>query len=153
MSPGKKNIVMLKILIELSNAECPILIDQPEDDLDNRSIYVDLVKFLETKKNERQVITVTHNPNVVIGSDAEEIIVANQEGQIKGRENVKYKFEYVTGAIENSFTNSDADGVLFKLGIREHICDILEGGAKAFQERERRYSFPDISEPEQRESS
>lgn len=141
MSPGKKNLVVLKLLIELNNSEYPILIDQPEDDLDNRSIYEDLVKFLKVKKDQRQVILVTHNPNVVVGTDCENIIVANQEGQISGRENRKYKFEYVNGAIEDSFLKSSESGILFQKGIKEHICDILEGGERAFQERESRYNF------------
>jgi predicted ATPase len=141
MSPGKKNLVVLKLLIELNNSEYPILIDQPEDDLDNRSIYEDLVKFLKFKKHQRQIILVTHNPNVVVGTDCENTIVANQEGQISGRENRKYKFEYVNGAIEDSFSEEGEVGVLFQKGIKEHICDILEGGEKAFQERESRYNF------------
>ena len=45
MSPGKKALVLLKILISLAESKCPILIDQPEDDLDNRSIYTDLINF------------------------------------------------------------------------------------------------------------
>jgi len=141
MSPGKKNLVVLKLLIELNNSEYPILIDQPEDDLDNRSIYDDLVQFILKKKGKRQIILVTHNPNVVVGTDSENTIVANQEGQTSGRTNKKYKFEYCNGAIEKSFINSSAKGILFKKGIKEHICDILEGGEKAFKEREARYSF------------
>lgn len=141
MSPGKKNLVVLKLLIELNNSEYPILIDQPEDDLDNRSIYEDLVEFLKRKKSKRQIILVTHNPNVVVGTDSENSIVANQDGQTPGRINRKYKFEYCNGAIEHSFIDTKADGVLFAKGIKEHICDILEGGEKAFQEREARYDF------------
>lgn len=64
--------------MDFSNKECPILIDQPEDDLDNRSIYKELVEYLKKKKKKRQIIVVTHNPNVVVTADAEDIIVANQ---------------------------------------------------------------------------
>lgn len=53
---------------------------QPEDDLDNRAIFGDLVTYLKEKKTRRQIILVTHNPNIVVGADAEEIIVANQQG-------------------------------------------------------------------------
>jgi len=141
MSPGKKNLVVLKLLIELNNSEYPILIDQPEDDLDNRSIYDDLVQFILKKKGKRQIILVTHNPNVVVGTDSENTIVANQAGQVNERINNRYKFEYCNGAIENSFLNPLARGILFQKGIKEHICDILEGGEKAFKEREARYSF------------
>jgi ABC-type lipoprotein export system ATPase subunit len=61
----------------LANSKFPILIDQPEDDLDNRSIFNELIPFIREKKIERQFIIVTHNANVVLGGDAEEVIVAN----------------------------------------------------------------------------
>jgi hypothetical protein len=66
MSPGKKSSVLLKLLIQLDNSLCPILLDQPEDDLDNRSIYDDLVNFIKEKKKSRQIIIATHNPNLVV---------------------------------------------------------------------------------------
>jgi predicted ATPase len=141
MSPGKKGLILLRLLIELSDREWPILLDQPEDDLDNRSVYSDLVAFIREKKSERQIILVTHNPNLVVGGDAEEVIVASQEGQEEGRENKEYIFEYVSGALENSFHKPDKQGALYKMGIREHVCDVLEGGKEAFLKRERRYSF------------
>lgn len=145
MSPGKSGLVLLQLLIDLSNQEWPILLDQPEDDLDNRSVYEDLVAFLKKKKLQRQIIIVTHNPNLVVGADAEETIVANQSGQEVGRENKKYRFEYVSGALENSFELDPAKerAVLFCKGIRQHACEILEGGKEAFQKREQRYNFPD----------
>jgi predicted ATPase len=80
MSDGKKAFVILKLLLDFSDKECPILIDQPEDDLDNRSICSELVAYLKKKKKQRQIIVATHNPNVVVTADAEEIIVANQNG-------------------------------------------------------------------------
>ena len=143
MSPGKKGLVLLQLLIDLSNEEWPILLDQPEDDLDNRSVYDDLVSFVKKKKKKRQIIMVTHNPNLVVGADAEQIIVANQEGQERGRENKKFKFEYVSGALENTFESLETveKAILFKKGIRQHVCEVLEGGKKAFQKRERKYSF------------
>ncbi|MBE8182986.1 MAG: hypothetical protein HAW61_05650 [Candidatus Portiera sp.] len=139
MSPGKKGIALLKILLELNNEEWPILIDQPEDDLDNRSIYDELVNIIKDKKKERQIIIVTHNPNLVIGTDAEEIIVANQAGQETTRENVRYKFEYKSGAIENNKHQSKSHAVLQKKWMREHVCEVLEGGKEAFQKREDKY--------------
>lgn len=143
MSPGKKGLVLLKLLIELSDDEWPILLDQPDDDLDNRSIYTDLVSFLLRKKKKRQIIAVTHNPNLVVGADSDETIVANQAGQETGRDNRKYRFEYVSGALENSFELDEKveKAVLYRKGIRQHVCEILEGGKVAFQKRERRYSF------------
>ncbi len=143
MSPGKKGLVLLRLLIDLNNEEWPILLDQPEDDLDNRSVYDDLVSFIKAKKKKRQIIIVTHNPNLTVGADAEEIIVANQEGQEKGRENNKYKFEYVSGALENSFELSETaqKAILLRKGIRQHVCEVLEGGKEAFQKREQKYNF------------
>ena len=143
MSPGKKGLVLLRLLIDLSNEEWPILLDQPEDDLDNRSVYDELVSFVKIKKKQRQIVIVTHNPNLVVGADAEQVIVANQEGQQKGRDNKKFKFEYVSGALENSFELSEAEqkAILFRKGTRQHVYEVLEGGKEAFQKRERKYSF------------
>ena len=139
MSPGKKSFVLLKLLIELDTSKCPILLDQPEDDLDNRSVYYDLVKFIKTKKKERQIIIATHNPNLVVGADSECIIVANQEGNKS--KNKTYKFEYVQGALENRFIILDEKKILYKQGIQGHVCDILEGGKQAFKKRKQKYNF------------
>lgn len=139
MSPGKKSFVLLKLLIELDESKCPILLDQPEDDLDNRSIFVDLVRFLKTKKLDRQIIIATHNPNVVVGSDSEQIIIANQHG---GKTpNIKYKFEYISGSIEHSVLPVAGELTMFKQGIREHVCEILEGGETAFINRQNKYNI------------
>jgi len=136
MSSGKRSLVLLKLLIELDNSKCPILLDQPEDDLDNRSIYNDLVKFIKKKKKERQIIIVTHNPNLVVNADAECVIVAYQDV-----DESKRKFTYIQGALENSFKNKNAKHILEKQGIKEHICDILEGGKNAFEQRKKKYNF------------
>ncbi|MGY3794667.1 TrlF family AAA-like ATPase [Aquimarina sp. 433] len=145
MSPGKANLVILKLLIDLSESDCPILIDQPEDNLDNRSIYNDLVQFIRKRKMDRQIIIVTHNPNVVVSADSENVIVANQKGEDNERDNNNYRFEYINGAIENSFkvNKLDADkfGILEKMGIKEHVTEILEGGEEAFIKREEKYGF------------
>lgn len=144
MSPGKKALVLLKLLINLADSDCPILIDQPEDDLDNRSIYDELVGFLRKKKNDRQIILVTHNANIVLGSDAEEIIVANQEGTNSPNEN--FRFEYRSGSIENNSIILDENGlpqkgILNSQGIQGHICEILEGGKEAFNVRKDKYTL------------
>ena len=142
MSPGKKALVLLKVLIGLAENKCPILIDQPEDDLDNRSIYGDLVDYIKEKKKERQIIIVTHNANIVIGADAEEVIVANQKG--KNSPNKKFRFEYKSGAIEDNTPMDKSQkiedtGILNSQGIQYHICDILEGGELAFELRKKKY--------------
>lgn len=142
MSPGKKALVLLELIINIEKGECPILIDQPEDDLDNRSIYSDLVQYLKQKKHERQIIVVTHNANVVIGADAEAVIIANQEG--RETRNRSRRFEYRCGAIENNAPATDENGttlsgILNQKGIQEQICDILEGGKMAFELRRHKY--------------
>lgn len=142
MSPGKKALVLLKLLIDLAESKCPILIDQPEDDLDNRSVFDELIPFIRKKKKERQIIVVTHNANVVLGADAEEIIIANQDGSKS--ENKEKRFEYRSGSIENdtpvlSTDGSCEPGILNAKGIQQHICDILEGGEIAFEKRKNKY--------------
>lgn len=142
MSPGKKALVLLKLLIDLAESKCPILIDQPEDDLDNRSVFDELIPFIRRKKKERQIIVVTHNANVVLGADAEEIIIANQTGSKS--ENKEKRFEYRSGAIENDIPVFATDGsieagILNSKGIQQHICDILEGGEIAFEKRKNKY--------------
>ena len=141
MSPGKRGLVLLQIILHLSNAKHPILIDQPEDNLDNRTIFKDLNDFIKEKKIQRQIILVTHNANLVVSTDAEEVIVANQNGQDAGKVNEKYQFEYITGSLENTFKSPGVTGVLQQMGIREHVCDVLEGGEDAFIYRERKYGF------------
>jgi predicted ATPase len=141
MSPGKRGLVLLKLLVDLDQNSHPILLDQPEDDLDNRSIYYDLVEFIRKRKRDRQIIIVTHNPNLVVGADAEQVIVANQQGE-EGSENKEYKFEYVSGSIENTYSDLAEKAVLYQKGIREHICEILEGGEEAFKKREKKYNIP-----------
>ena len=141
MSEGKQAFVILKLLLDFSDKKCPILIDQPEDSLDNRAIYKELVEYLKKKKKERQIILVTHNPNIVVGADAENIIIANQQGQNAPNAGGT-KFQYINGALEDTKPQTTSNqGILGKHSIREHIYDILEGGKKAFEKREQKYGF------------
>jgi len=141
MSPGKRGLVLLNLILHLSNSRHPILIDQPEDNLDNRTIYSQLNDFVRQRKADRQIIMVTHNANLVVGTDAECVIVSNQIGQSSGIENNECRFEYYTGSLECSFTSPGDSGRLHHRGIREHVCEILEGGIQAFKERERKYGL------------
>ncbi|WP_348773909.1 TrlF family AAA-like ATPase [Flavobacterium sp. GSB-24] len=143
MSTGKASFVLLKLIIKLSKDDGPILIDQPEDNLDNRSVSHELVEFLKEKKRERQIILVTHNPNIVVNADAENIIVANQKGQNDtGKESTSdYHFDYINGALEDSFPKNGKTDLLKSMGIREHIAEIVEGGKEAFKKREKKYGF------------
>ncbi|MDQ5957553.1 MAG: hypothetical protein QG614_528 [Patescibacteria group bacterium] len=140
MTPGKKSLVVLKLLIEASDGKYPILIDQPEDDLDSRSISNEIVNFIRNKKKDRQIIVVTHNANIAIKADAEEIIVANRHGQESKNKN-DIVFDYISGSIENSFVDEKAAFTLEKMGIREHACELLEGGEEAFENRRNKYNL------------
>lgn len=138
MSPGKRGLVLLELFLSISDEKHPILIDQPEDNLDNRTISTDLVNFVREKSKERQIIIVTHNANLVVLTDSENVVVANQDPAIL--ENTTYRFEYLTGSLECSFTIEGNDK-LYARGIRNHACDILEGGPEAFALRELKYGF------------
>lgn len=141
MSSGKQAFVILKLLLDFSAKKNPILIDQPEDSLDNRAIYNELVRYIIQKKKERQIILVTHNPNVVVSADAENVIVANQQGNDSQNEN-GCRFQYINGALENTSLKQDTcPYILRSQGIREHVCEILEGGEDAFIKREQKYGI------------
>lgn len=142
MSPGKRSLVILKLILDFSNKKCPILIDQPEDNLDNRAIYSDLVNYIRKRKTQRQIILVTHNPNIVVGGDSELVIVANQKGKdTPNRNNVK--FQYLSEGLEDTKMHIFSEDIptLERYGIREHVCEILEGGKQAFERREMKYGF------------
>lgn len=139
MSQGKKAFVILTLILEFSQDKKPVIIDQPEDSLDNRSIYQDLTRYLKSKKKERQIILVTHNPNVVVGSDAENVIVANQNSSKTPNKN-NVQFNYINGPLENTFSKPNPKTLLESKGIREHVIEILEGGKEAFKERENKYT-------------
>ncbi|MDN5046985.1 TrlF family AAA-like ATPase [Aliarcobacter butzleri] len=138
MSPGKKGIVLFQLFLEVSSSKVPILIDQPEDNLDNRTVYNTLNEFIKNKKIDRQIIMVSHNSNLVVSTDSENIIVANQNGQ-----NSSYpRFEYINGALEETKKKDLLElNELKKQGIREHVCEILEGGVEAFKKREEKYNI------------
>lgn len=141
MSEGKQAFVILKLLLDFSDKKCPILIDQPEDSLDNRAIYQELVEYIKSKKKERQIILVTHNSNVVVSADAENVIVANQSGT-NCKNDADCKFQYINGSLEMTKPKDLSEEIILKSqGIREHVCEILEGGRAAFEKRERKYGF------------
>ena len=141
MSQGKKSFVILKLLLDFSDKKCPILLDQPEDSLDNRAIFNELVEYLRKKKLDRQLLIVTHNSNVVVSADSENVIVANQNGtKNKNRDNIK--FQYVNGSLENTKPKNKKENIILESqGIREHVCEILEGGVEAFKKREQKYGI------------
>jgi DNA repair exonuclease SbcCD ATPase subunit len=130
LSPGEKGIVLLLLYLEAESEDNrPLIIDQPDDNLDNLSVYPSLVDYFRVRKTTRQIIIITHNPNLVINTDAEQVLVARFDGS--GSPKIVYR----AGALED--TNPSGPVV----GIREEACKILEGGTKAFQLREQRYSI------------
>lgn len=127
MSEGKKAFVLLLLKLEIGEDSCPLLIDQPEDDLDNRAIVKELVTYFKKQKKKRQLFIVTHNANIVVAADSENIIIANEhDSENSNPDEVKYF--YRNGSLENE-------------EIRKMVCEILEGGKDAFKQRESRYNF------------
>ncbi len=139
LSPGKKGVVLLLIYLTIDKDYRPLIIDQPEENLDNRSVYTTLVEYFRKAKKNRQVVIVTHNANIVVNGDAEQIIVANFEKDVATQ---KTRIKYVSGSLESSETRNDLlPNILEKQGIREHVCELLEGGETAFGKREEKYGF------------
>ena len=141
MTPGKRALFLLRLILFESEDTWPLLIDQPEDDLDSRSIYDDIVPFLKEKKKERQIIMVSHNANLVIGSDSEQVIVANRHGTDRKNADER-QFNYLTGSLEYSKTkNEDCKDTLKSQGVCEYACEILDGGKIAFEQRKNKYNI------------
>lgn len=139
MTPGKQALFALTLILAESDEPWPLLIDQPEDDLDSRSVCDVIIKDLMRRKRERQVIMVSHNANLVVGADSEEVIVANRHGDDRPNRDGKM-FAYLTGSLEYSKPKEPKmKFVLESAGIREHACEILDGGAEAFQKRRKKY--------------
>ena len=141
MTPGKRALFWLKLILSESDDKWPLLIDQPEDDLDSRSIFDEVVPFLKEKKKERQIILVSHNANLVIGADSEQVIIANRNGTDRKNEDGK-QFNYLSGSLESNKTKDNTCVDTLKAqGIQEHACDILDGGKAAFEKRRNKYSL------------
>lgn len=141
MTPGKQALFALTLILNESQEPWPLLIDQPEDDLDSRSIYDTIVPYLTKRKKERQIIMVSHNANLVIGADSEQVIVANRHGNDRRNKDGR-TFEYFTGALEHSRALNEASATaLGRFGIREHACEILDGGEEAFRKRREKYKI------------
>jgi hypothetical protein len=138
MTPGKQALFALTLILDESPEAWPLLIDQPEDDLDSRSVYEHIVPYLLKRKIERQILMVSHNANLVVGADSEQIIVANRHGDDRRNEGNR-TFDYMTGAIEHSEPTRSSRYVLHSCGIREHACEILDGGEEAFRKRGSKY--------------
>jgi len=123
LSPGTRGIVLLLLYLSLDDSDTrPLIIDQPEENLDPKSIYDDIVGLFLSAKSRRQIIIVTHNANLVINTDADEIIIAESGVSSAGS---LPDIKYITGGLEEE-------------PIRRAVCNILEGGEDAFKDRARR---------------
>jgi ABC-type Mn2+/Zn2+ transport system ATPase subunit/phage shock protein A len=137
LSPGQKGIILLMLFLEIDKGDYrPLIIDQPEENLDNLSVYKDLINYFRERKQYRQIIMVTHNPNLVVNTDAEQIIVANYNGKRNPR------LEYTSGSLEDQakeIPNTPVEDL--EDGIIEQVCNILEGGERAFGKRKNKYQI------------
>lgn len=118
LSEGQRNTVLLNLM--LARGEGPIVIDQPEDELDSSFIYRTLVRDLRATKSKRQLIVATHNANLPVNADAEQIYALEaRDGRGKCR----------------------AQGGLDRKGVAEAVLDIMEGSEQAFKQRSEKYHF------------
>lgn len=120
LSPGERGTLLLIFYLLIDRRDVPLIIDQPEDNLDNQTVYDMLVACLREARQRRQVIIVTHNPNLAVVCDADQIIHSHIDKQHKN------KVTYTSGSLENPKTNT-------------HCITVLEGTRPAFVQRDRKY--------------
>lgn len=115
-SAGQKTTAILTFILSFGNV--PLILDQPEDDLDNRLVYDLIVDKIRQIKEYRQVIVVTHNANIPVNGDAEYVVSMSSDTH-----NLKIQ----------------AEGTVEKDEVKNEICEVMEGGVEAFQTRAKRY--------------
>jgi ABC-type lipoprotein export system ATPase subunit len=120
LSPGERGTLLLVFYLLVDKDDIPLVIDQPEENLDNQTVYELLVPCIKEAKQRRQIVIVTHNPNLAVVCDAEQIIFADLDKKNN------YKMNYLSGAIENPKIN-------------RAIVDVLEGTMPAFENRGSKY--------------
>ena len=120
LSPGQRGALLLIFYLLVDKGRNPIILDQPEENLDNETVVSLLVPVLTEAKKRRQIIMVTHNPNLAVVCDAEQIIWSAFD-----RKNGA-KISYVAGSIENPAING-------------HVVNVLEGTKPAFNNRSNKY--------------
>ena len=119
LSLGQQQSILLSLMLS-SDSQAPLLIDQPEDNLDSEFIFHSLVPVLRAAKERRQIIVVTHNPNIAVLGDAEQIIAlksSNEKSVVMAR-----------GSIDEPNT-------------KKMVCRILEGAEEAFKKRAKMYGI------------
>ena len=117
VSPGTRANLLLEYIV-FKESDNPIIIDQPEDNIDNETIYTQLTTWFSELKKKRQVIVVTHDANIVVNSDSENVIVCNQTNDDE--------FNYEYGALEYG-------------DILDKVSKILDGGKRAIERRLLKY--------------
>jgi len=123
LSPGTRGIILLLLYLAIDKQDDrPLIIDQPEENLDPKSIFDELVPLFTDVKLRRQIIIVTHNANLVVNTDTDQVIIAKAGTHKPGE---LPQIEYIGGGLENPL-------------IRKEVCEILEGGTEAFKERAKR---------------
>lgn len=120
LSPGQRGALLLIFYLLVDKGRNPIILDQPEENLDNETVVSLLVPVLSEAKKNRQIIMVTHNPNLAVVCDAEQVIYSSFD-----RKNAS-RIAYVAGSIENPVINS-------------HVVNVLEGTKPAFDNRRVKY--------------
>jgi len=120
LSPGQRGALLLIFYLLVDKKRNPIILDQPEENLDNETIVSLLVPVLNAAKENRQIIMVTHNPNLAVVCDAEQIIFAEFDRK------AKCSIKYLSGAIEDAELNTA-------------VVNVLEGTKPAFDNRGEKY--------------
>ena len=120
LSPGQRGALLLIFYLLVDKGRNPIILDQPEENLDNQTVYELLAPCMKEAKRRRQILIVTHNPNLAVICDAEQVIYAD----LDKKDN--YRMHYLSGALENP-------------AINKAVVDILEGTRPAFDKRDEKY--------------
>ena len=120
LSPGERGTLLLVFYLLVDKDDIPLVIDQPEENLDNQTVYELLVPCIKEAKERRQIIMITHNPNLAVVCDAEQIICADLDKQDD------YRMKYISGSIESQ-------------SINKAVVNILEGTMPAFDNRDSKY--------------
>ena len=120
LSPGEKGALLLIFYLLVDRSDIPVVVDQPEENLDNETVYKLLVPAIKQARDRRQVVMVTHNPNLAVVCDAEQVVYARLDPTDGNR------VKYTSGAIES-------------VAINRHLLDVLEGTRPAFNNRDSKY--------------
>lgn len=120
LSPGERGLLLLLFYLLVEKSDVPLILDQPEENLDNETVHKVLVPSINLAKQRRQIIIVTHNPNLAVVADSDQVIAARIDKKDL------CKAHYISGSLENHEVN-------------RHVVTYLEGTMPAFMNRESKY--------------